>query len=44
VLLVTGYSSRAVEAAGEFPVLRKPFQPQQLGQAVARAMHTVQTA
>lgn len=43
VLLVTGYSSRAVEAAGEFTVLRKPFQSQQLGQAVARALHAVQT-
>jgi PAS domain S-box-containing protein len=44
VLLVTGYSSRAVEAASEFTVLRKPFQSQQLGQAVAQALHAVQTA
>ncbi len=36
VLLVTGYSSRAAEAAGEFAVLRKPFQLDQLIQAVAK--------
>jgi PAS domain S-box-containing protein len=38
VLLVTGYSSRAVEAATEFVVLRKPFQSHQLNQAVAQAL------
>jgi CheY-like chemotaxis protein len=38
VLLVTGYSSRAAEAAREFVVLRKPFQFHQLSQAVARAL------
>ena len=36
VLLVTGYSSRASEAATEFAVLRKPFQLDQLVQAVAK--------
>ncbi len=38
VLLVTGYSNRATEAATEFTVLRKPFHFQQLSQAVARAL------
>ena len=38
VLLVTGYSSRAIEAASEFVVLRKPFQFHQLTQAVAQAL------
>jgi len=40
VLLVTGYSSRANEAASEFTVLRKPFQFHQLSQAVALALRT----
>ena len=43
VLLVTGYSSRATEAANEFVVLRKPFQFHQLNQAVAQALQGVQT-
>ena len=38
VLLVTGYSNRATEAATEFTVLRKPFHFQQLSQAVAQAL------
>jgi len=38
VLLVTGYNSRAIEAASEFVVLRKPFQFHQLTQAVAQAL------
>jgi len=40
VLLVTGYSSRAIEAANEFVVLRKPFQFHQLDQAVAQALRS----
>jgi len=44
VLLVTGYSSRAAEAASEFVVLRKPFQFHQLNQAVAQALRGVQTS
>src|SRR5579859_2656963 len=44
VLLVTGYSSRAVEAAKEFVVLRKPFQFHQLNQAVVQALHGRSTA
>jgi CheY-like chemotaxis protein len=42
VLLVTGYSSRAAEAANEFVVLRKPFQFHQLNQAVAQALQGAQ--
>ncbi|HMA51151.1 MAG TPA: response regulator, partial [Magnetospirillaceae bacterium] len=44
VLLVTGYSSRAIEAAKEFVVLRKPFQFHQLNQAVVQALHGRSTA
>jgi PAS domain S-box-containing protein len=36
VLLVTGYSDAASRAAGEFTVLRKPFQMAELSRTVAR--------
>jgi CheY-like chemotaxis protein len=36
VLLVTGYSQAAAEAASEFPVMRKPFQLAELSRATAR--------
>jgi CheY-like chemotaxis protein len=38
VVLATGYSSAAEEAAGEFLVLRKPYQLADLSRAVARLM------
>jgi CheY-like chemotaxis protein len=38
VLLVTGFSTVAEEAAGEFPVLRKPYQRVDLDRALARAI------
>jgi PAS domain S-box-containing protein len=38
VALATGYSAAAQEAAGEFVVLRKPYQLPELGRAVARLM------
>jgi DNA-binding NtrC family response regulator len=36
VLLVTGYSQAAAEAAPEFTVMRKPFQLAELSRATAR--------
>jgi PAS domain S-box-containing protein len=36
VLLVTGYSQAAADAASEFPVMRKPFQLPELSRATAR--------
>ena len=36
VLLVTGYSQAAAEAAPEFPVMRKPFQLAELSRSTAR--------
>jgi DNA-binding NtrC family response regulator len=36
VLLVTGYSEAAAKVAGEFTVLRKPFQMAELSRTVAR--------
>ena len=36
VLLVTGYSDAAAKVAGEFTVLRKPFQMAELSRTVAR--------
>jgi DNA-binding LytR/AlgR family response regulator len=38
VLLVTGFSTLAEEAAREFPVLRKPYQVADLNRALARAI------
>ena len=38
VALATGYSTAAEEAAGEFIVLRKPYQLPELSRAVARLM------
>jgi PAS domain S-box-containing protein len=38
VLLVTGFSTVADEAAREFPVLRKPYQVADLNRALARAI------
>jgi PAS domain S-box-containing protein len=36
VLLATGYSDAAVNASGEFPILRKPYEIHQLSQAISR--------
>jgi PAS domain S-box-containing protein len=36
VLLATGYSNAAVNASGDFPILRKPYEIHQLSQAIAK--------
>jgi len=36
ILLATGYSDAAVNASGEFPILRKPYEIHQLSQAISR--------
>ncbi|MFO1108315.1 MAG: ATP-binding protein [Bradyrhizobium sp.] len=36
ILLATGYSDAAVNAGGEFPILRKPYEIHQLSQAISR--------
>ncbi|WP_213772737.1 PAS domain-containing sensor histidine kinase [Bradyrhizobium sp. dw_78] len=36
VLLATGYSDAAVNARGDFPILRKPYEIHQLSQAIAK--------
>ena len=36
ILLATGYSDAAVNASGEFPILRKPYEIHELSQAIAR--------
>jgi len=36
ILLATGYSDAALNASGEFPILRKPYEIHQLSQAIAR--------
>jgi PAS domain S-box-containing protein len=36
ILLATGYSDAAVNARGEFPILRKPYEIHQLSQAISR--------
>jgi PAS domain S-box-containing protein len=36
ILLATGYSEAALNARGEFPILRKPYEIHQLSQAISR--------
>ena len=36
ILLATGYSDAAQNAAAEFPILRKPYQIHELNEALAR--------
>ena len=36
VLLATGYSHAAADVRGDFPILRKPYEIHQLGQAIAK--------
>jgi len=36
ILLATGYSDAAVNARGDFPILRKPYEIHQLSQAIAK--------
>ena len=36
ILLATGYSDAAADVRGDFPILRKPYEIRQLGQAIAK--------
>jgi CheY-like chemotaxis protein len=36
ILLATGYSEAALNVRGDFPILRKPYEIHQLGQAIAK--------
>jgi DNA-binding LytR/AlgR family response regulator len=35
ILLATGYSEAAINARGDFPILRKPYEIHELSQAIA---------
>jgi DNA-binding LytR/AlgR family response regulator len=36
ILLATGYSDAAAHVSGDFPILRKPYEIHELGDAIAR--------
>jgi signal transduction histidine kinase/CheY-like chemotaxis protein len=43
ILLTTGYSAGVEDAAAEFPVLRKPYQPEELERALRTSLQPAET-